>query len=225
MRKVVLRPKKRMYIFVDESGCVNANQAFIAGAWFTWRPDLWEDIIFTLRKHQNFWREMHFHRISRKPNDSQFEMIQALIKNLRKFKRTWYARLLYVSEKDHLEQWRDLTSVDLYDNLMIRLLNKFGGHFPEKEAVIYLDEKNRPRWDDYIPNGLEEYLNNNIGLKTGTNVIIKTSHCSENNLLQVSDIITSATRQMFVPSGNENKQILAASLINVFDRIKIWNGQ
>ncbi len=41
----------------------------------------------------------------------------------------------------------------------------------------------------------------------------------------VSDIITAAVRQWYVPSQNPNKQKLAGTLLQAADRIKIWNGQ
>ncbi|WP_041570786.1 DUF3800 domain-containing protein [Candidatus Desulforudis audaxviator] len=197
---MTVKAVKTMYVFVDESGCLRANQAFLAGAWFTWMPVFWLNVARRLRHDSRFWRELHFHKVSRQQNDRQYEMIQALLALLAKYRKTWYARLLYVSEADQLAGWRDCSCVDIYDNLMSRLFGRFGGHFPERRCVIVLDEKNRPHWDNYIPVGLQAFLNRSVGVKTDTEFEIVTASSETNDLLQISDIVTSAMRQLVVPS-------------------------
>ncbi len=215
---------KTMYVYVDESGGLRANQLFIAGAWFTWRPKFWLTTTSTLRSNLNFWREMHFHKVSRKNGDSQYEMIQALLNQLVVAQKTWYARFMYVNEEEQLARWRDYSCVDIYDFLMGHLFNRFGGHFPEKHCVIVLDEKNRPHWDNYIPVGLERYLNMHAGTRTNTTFKVETASSSHDDLLQVSDILTAAVRQLYIPSNNPNKRKLALTVSQVMDRIKIWDG-
>ncbi|RJX19843.1 MAG: DUF3800 domain-containing protein [Ammonifex sp.] len=214
-----------MWVFVDESGCLRANQLFVAGAWFTWKPRFWMNHVHALRQKLGFYREMHFHKVSRRSNDPQYEMIQALFALLAQHSKTWYARILHISSSHQIEAWRNLSSVDIYDNLMSIFFDRFGGHYPEEYSVVVLDEKNRPWWDDYIPNGLQGYLNNNVGLRTNTVFRIKTADSSQHDLLQISDVITAGVRQLLVPSENPNKRILAGTLLQAIDRIKTWDGR
>ena len=181
-----------MYVFVDESGCLRANQLFVAGAWFTWKPELWLKIVHDTRKRKKFWREMHFHKVSRKQNDKRYEMIQAILSHLVKYDKTWYFRMLFVSKDKQSKIWKYDSVIDIYDGLMSIFFDRFGGHYPENFSIITLDEKNRPCWDDYIPSGIEKFLNNKVGERTKTVFTVKTANSAWNDLLQVSDIITAA---------------------------------
>lgn len=214
-----------MYIYVDESGCLRANQLFVAGAWFTWVPDMWLKTIQDIRERQGFWREMHFHKISNNENDHRCQMIRDLLIHLCKYPKTWYFRMIFVSEEEQLNRWKNYCSTDIYDNLMSMFFDRFGGYFPEHCTEIILDEKNRPVWDDYIPTGIEEFLNSNVGVKTNTKFFIKTGNSADNDLLQVGDVLTAAIRQLYVPSENRNKKDLANALLQAGKRIKIWDGR
>jgi len=168
---------------------------------------------------------MHFHKVSRKQNDKRYEMIQAILSHLVKYDKTWYFRMLFVSKDKQSKIWKYDSVIDIYDGLMSIFFDRFGGHYPENFSIITLDEKNRPCWDDYIPSGIEKFLNNKVGERTKTVFTVKTANSAWNDLLQVSDIITAAIRQLFVPSNNKNKQKLAATLLQSSDRIKIWDGK
>lgn len=207
-----------MDVFLDESGAVRAAGPFYAGLWLTWQADKWRAMVSDQRAAESFLKEFHFHKISRSPNDWRYRFGRRVA---RKFLyKNWYARLLHVSE-NKLHQWRQLSRRDIYDTLLTELLVKFAPHIPEPRIVVTIDERNRPKDDDYLPVGIEAVLREMLPHK---DIKVRLANSRDEDLLQVADLLVGAVRQLKYPSGNPNKKVLA-QLIEPYtlgERPRVW---
>lgn len=182
------RTSKCMYVYIDESGAVRASDAFVAGMFLTWEPIKWQKICLDRKTNMGFPGELHFHKISRSSVDLSFRMINILFDCLLKYKN-WYGRFIFVS-KDNLFHWNEFcnTIQDVYDLIILQLLNRFGSHIPEANIKILLDETNRLKGDNYIPKGLEYTLCKKI---TQKNITVEVGSSYTEPLLQIADNLTS----------------------------------
>jgi len=214
-----------MHIYLDESGCEKAEEPFVVGIFCTWRPELWRDIVADQKRSAGFSGRLHFHRISNSPNDNRYLATSRIFNRLLKYKKTWYARFMYVSE-DKLPLWHEMFpgSRDVYDFIVKEFLSRFCNNIPDPAAMLYLEK--RDRFCDYIPTGLQEALNKYHELVGGPHMNAVEADPHQEILLQVSDALTSAIRQVYVPSTNVNKKRLAEMLVPLIDgnhRIKVWH--
>ncbi|ADU50137.1 hypothetical protein Tmar_0012 [Thermaerobacter marianensis DSM 12885] len=207
-----------MEVFLDESGALRATEPFYAGLWITWQGDKWRTMVSDQRAAEAFFKEFHFHKISRNPNDWRYRFGRRIA---RKFiYKNWYARLLHVPG-DKLDQWRRMNRRDIYDTLLTELLVKFAPHIPEPRIVITIDERNRPKDDDYLPVGIEAILRDVLPHKQ---IEVRLASSSNEDLLQVVDLLVGAVRQLKYPSGNQNKKALARLIqpYTIGEKPRVW---
>lgn len=216
------KTENRLWVFLDESGAVRSNQAFVAGFWVTEAPEVWRNIVRILRRARNTWGELHFHEISRKPDDPGFLLAKDILYWLRHMGK-WYARFIYVSEQ-YLQLWKAHSANRVYDFLVSQLCSRFLPHAKGRQGLLVIDEKKRPAWDIAIPYGLETLVNEISRRNGGPIFHVLTADSAEDDLLQVCDLLTAAMRQHFVPSGNENKEHLGRIVAHMraSARVKLW---
>ena len=213
----------QMVAYIDESGAVQANEPFIAGAWFTAHEQMWHNIIDERRDVLKYNYTLHFHKISRKDNDWQHRVVRRIFMDLRRVSRSWYSRMLHVNPLS-LDSWSHLSTQDKYDSLIANLVLQFATRAFTQNMKIVISNKSRPAADDFLPKGLEELLNEKSKLISGPIFTVELSCPKNNDLLQLADLLTSGVRQALYPSRNKNKCMLAGLLQPLIDdRISIWN--
>lgn len=207
-----------MEVFLDESGAVRAAGPFYAGLWLTWQGDLWRSMISDQRAAESFFKEFHFHKISRTPGDWQYRFGRRIARKLQY--KTWYARLLHVPDTK-IKEWRRMSRTEVYDTLLTELLLKFARHIPERRIVVTIDEKNRPKDDDYLPAGIEALLKERLPHKE---IEVRLARSKDDDLLQVVDLLVGAVRQIRYPSGNPNKEALGRLVAPYMEgkRPRVW---
>lgn len=207
-----------MEVFLDESGALRATEPFYAGLWITWQGDLWREMVADQRAAESFFKEFHFHKISRKPDDWRYRFGRRVAQKFQY--KNWYARLLHVPG-DKLDEWRRMSPIDIYDTLLTELLLKFAPHIPEPRIVVTIDERNRPKDDDYLPVGLEELMREML---PGKEVKVRLASSADEDLLQLVDLLVGAVRQLRYPSGNPNKQALARLIepYTLGEKPRVW---
>lgn len=215
---MTLKTSEVMEVFVDESGAIRATEPFYAGLWITWQGKLWRAMVSDQRVAESFFKEFHFHKISRDPNDWRYRFGRRVAEKLQY--KTWYGRLLHVPG-EKLDQWRRMSRREIYDTLVTELLMKFTPRIPEPRIVVTIDERNRPKDDDYIPVGLEARLRDRLPDKK---IEVRLASSKDEDLLQVADLLVGAVRQLTYPSGNPNKESLG-QLVAPYthgERPRVW---
>jgi hypothetical protein len=216
------KPVDVMQIFLDESGAIRDNGPFLAGLWFTWKSDLWRAKVEEVRRMYGFFYEWHFHKIT--GIDLRYMSMGSLLHQLDEYNKTWYYRGIYVSDTSY-KAWRKehYTTQGIYDFIVETVATRFLHSFPEKSANLIIDKKNRPKNDLYLPQGLEEHLNELHENKDWPLISISMADSKEEPLLQVVDCITAAIRQWYFPAkNNEQKTMLALLAKRLKNRISIW---
>ena len=221
--------KGHTLICLDESGGLRTEAPFLVGAFFATNQSLIKSIINYARNLHNYPYELHFNKISNKDDDKRFKTSKTLFQALLLRSRDWQARIIYSNDPKETGAWRGLTIDELYNKLVKRLILSCGNLFLRgRSATFILDEKNKAKWNDFIPVKLEELLNNKIKKATGTNFIVKTGKSSQNDFIQIADLFLGAVRQLYVPSTNKNKielaNLIKPVLIKKNSQIKLFNA-
>lgn len=213
---------ENMVAYVDESGAIEAEEPFVAGIWFTAHEEMWQSIIRERRDSLRFNYAFHFHKISCSEDDWQFKFVRRLFKDLRRVRHSWYSRMIHVSPKE-LEKWSDLNMQDKYDNLIAELVLSSAPKARTKCMKIVISDRARPLVDTFLPEGLEQLLNDRSSEHGGPKFCMELENHKNNDFLQMADVLTSGIRQIYYPSKNRNKCMLAGMLQPlVNNRIIIW---
>lgn len=210
-----------MGIWLDESGTLKPGEPLWVLGFFTWKFDVWYKIVSDQKQHCGLKAEMHFQKVSGGPKDRRYAFGRRLAWALDKYKKSWYARALYV------KAWpANMPTATAYDRMVSELATSVFHRIPEPRAILTVDRRNRPKGNMFIPDGLEHRLSfySRYGLAPVTEV--RQADSAYDDLLQVADFLTGALRQLEVPSGNAAKRQLASMIQPLIDtRIKIfeWN--
>lgn len=222
-----MKTSQRMYIYLDEAGSIRASAAFVAGMFLTWQPGMWNAIYATQKEACKCGGDLHFHKIGRAPDDSRYLFASRMLSKLAQYKRTWYGRFIFVGQ-DQLEKWHSSlgSAQDVYDFILVDLIDRFGDKFPEPEAILTIAERNREKHDLYLPWGLRARLNEKSQSVGGPLYHVNMAPTWKEPLLQITDLLSSALRQQYLPSGNPNKIKLSKKLNTIADRLRVleWRG-
>jgi hypothetical protein len=211
------------WVYLDESGGLRADKPFVVGFWATRNPLRWLTFIRKYRELHNAWGELHFHAISRKPTDRRYLLARDILRAMQ-YAGNWYARFIYVAE-DYLDQWRSAAANQVYTFIIKQLCTRFLPYVQAREARLVIDRKVLPACDVSIPYGLEAVVNSLSSSLGGPHFEVETADSATNDLLQVSDLMTAAMRQFFVPSGNQNKEELGSIVAGMRggQKVRLWD--
>jgi len=207
--------------YVDESGAFSCGGPFVAGIWFTAHPDLWRGIIRERRDAERYGYSFHFSEISRHRNDWQFRVVRRLFHDLRRIQKSWYARLIHVPPAC-IAEWQTQSVQEKYDTIIGEMIYRFGPHAMTEKLRLVISDRSRSMSDNFLPEGIEEGLNQDSTCSTAFNVQIMSHKLDD--LLQIADLMTSAVRQIYHPGDNPNKIALAEMIRPLLDRrISVWH--
>lgn len=220
------RQASQMQIYTDDSGLIaQASGDFFFGMFFTRHEQMWRGIVKRKKKEVGLSRALHFHKISSKIDDRNFMQIKSIFEALAHYSASWYFRGIHMS-RDRLEVGNQvMSSGQLYDAIQRIVARRFLTGVTDKNILLVVEERNRPKGDTYIPLGLARYLDyfqRKQGREQRIEVVARRN--SEDDLLQVADCLTAAIRVMYEGTSNPNKNTLSEMLTKppLKDRISIW---
>lgn len=202
-------------ICLDESGGLRAEVPLIIGAFVTTNERMIRGIIEYSRNLHKYPYELHFNKISSNPNDKRYKTSRTVLKALLSCERDWHVRLIYSNDPAEISEWSNIGIDEFYNQLIEKIINRFGTFSLRKNASLVLDENNKINGCDHVPEKLEIFLNDKVKKKTGTRFTVRTGDSSKNDLLQLADLFCGAIRQLYIPSDNQNKIEIAEAIIPI----------
>lgn len=216
-----------MEIYTDDSGVGRPNaECFIMGMWLTWRPLYWRALIREIRAQHNYPYQLHFHKMGSTWEDRRYKVLYTLLQTLAKHSKTWYYRGMYVGPDSYPEwQAKYSNSQAVYDWAMQASAIRFMKGVPEVGINLIVEQRNRPKNDRFIPDGLEEMLRAEGYFGADKVIKVLVRQPAQDDLLQVADFFTSALRVKYHPGTNKCKLRFADALDwydPVADRVRVW---
>ncbi|MFZ5596094.1 MAG: DUF3800 domain-containing protein [Bacillota bacterium] len=212
---------KATFIYLDESGGLRAESPLLVGAFLTTNQRMIRSIIQYARNLHKYPYELHFQKISSNEKDKRYKVSKTILKSLLACEKDWQVRIIYSNEPDEICRWDNMTVDEVYNEFVEQLILSHGRFFLKKKAYFVLDEKNKAKWNDFIPEKLEILLNNTVKKITGTHCHVRTDHSTQNDFLQLADLFSGAIRQLYTPSNNGNKIELAELILPVLLKKKL----
>ena len=227
MTTICCAPNPLYTLAVDEAGTI-ADRHFIGAAFATPEPDQWRDAI---EREIDYPFSLHFHKIGRNPMDRRYLATKKLLALLRRGP-DWYAHFIHID--------RSLVDRTYFGNEDYIEFNYWMGqlikHRTKRTGRCYqviVAERERTRDDRYMPELLQDQLDKRSYFDDAPHVDLTLDLARRDRLLQVADLIGSATRQLYLPSGNPLKEEIArdvadlvkpkGGLIRTYQRIYGWH--
>lgn len=214
-------PYEEMHAFVDESDRMSTGGPLVITVWLTAYWDMWSNIVEQERRKNNYWYEMHYHKISRNSSDRRANLTLALARQLQKVRYSWYARAICI--KPELKSlWEDRWNQEqAHEAFLFELADQFFGHARTKKLNVYVDAKRTHGFDVALLQEITEQLNS----VDGPRVEMKAVSSKQSEGLQLADMLAGAIGWNIAPGENPNKQAVADVVHALMDadRIRVWH--
>jgi hypothetical protein len=202
MATICCAPNPLYTLAVDEAGST-AERHFVGAAFVTPEPDLWRERI---DKASGYPYSLHFHKLARRP-DGRYHATKAVLQLLRRY-TDWYGHFIHVD--------RQLVVPAFFGNQENIEFNYWMGQLIKRRTArdgrcyqVIVAERERTRGDRYMPIILQDQLDKRRYFDDAPHVELDMEYARHDRLLQLADLIGSATRQLYQPSGNPIKEEIA----------------
>lgn len=190
---------------LDEAGST-ADRHFVGAAFATMEPDAWRERI---EKAIRYPYSLHFQKLPSRP-DERYRATKMVLALLRRYP-DWYAHFLHV-DRSRVNRAMFSRRRDIEFNYWMGLLIKRRTSRTGRCYRVIVAERERTRGDRYLPEMLQGQLDERAAFEGGAHVQLDLDFARHDRLLQVADLIGSATRQLYEPSGNRIKEEIAADV-------------
>lgn len=206
-------------MFVDESG-TTSDSSFVVAMFCTVEEAAWRTRVQNALDAELYTNKLHFKEISgTNPRHGRFLVSKRIVADMAGT-MDWWAHYTYV-DRNLVDTSYFGHSGDIEYNKwladLIRWRTKRSGY----RYKVVVAQRDRLRNDNFIPDGLQTELDVRRALDGSPEVLLSTAPGRSDRMLQVADLLVSAVRQRYVPSGNPLKEELAKDV----DRLIKWEGQ
>jgi len=212
-----------IYVYLDESGDTSSSPSFVVCMFFTKEPQFWTNVIKTARKKNKYPYELKFHKISENIRNGRYRMCLDVFNSLIKHQNKFYCRSIVVGRKLINKVFFSKSDQIEYNYFIEQLVLYYTEKLTD-DAKLFLDERCRERYDNFIPNKLQSILDIRTVLEGTKKVKLFIEDSKNSELLQLTDLVVGAIRQCFFPSKNRNKKELSEILSKLFNKnIYLWH--